>query len=238
MTEGDKAFWGSIIGAAIGALAALLVAIVAVRVDRSNQKGLREKLALREYNNALIMIEGQLNQLITVQMKSKRLLLDCAMLEKPGDFMMTLPRVMALDSTLISSIANNQLVNEWLSLCMNVDITNQLTEDFNAHYKMSRDELYKLQLAKKKPDISTVINDHRTYSELAKACARAIDIERARTLKVLALVHLHGEVSNNKDKKFKSVDEMVKFKFKTSKIAKKANDLSKEFVEEMVFQDV
>jgi hypothetical protein len=238
MSDGDKSFWGSIIGAAIGALGAFLVALVAILVDRKVRKKADERQSLRLYNSATMTAEGELNQLLSLLLKGDMLLNKCLKLERPGNFMMNLPRVMELNISLISNMWNPQLVDEWLTLSLRVNIAIQVVEDFNAYYAGVRDEVHRMKLEGNEPDHKVVIEDHQTLQEFAQSALNAVRDLLAQSIRVLALIQLHGEKGGSKDTKFKSPGELGKYVFKDEEIDRKAKELTEHYTPQKAFQDV
>ncbi len=232
MSDGDKSFWGAIIGAAIGAVGAMLVATFAVILDRKSRTVQDDRNMLRRYNGAAVIAEAQVNQLITILLKNDRLLADQAKLTTPGNFMMNLPRTMPLDSRLIKDMQNTQLASEWLTYSIRVDIQNQITEDFNSLYSFLRDKVHERKLNKEPLDNAVVIQEFEDLSGFAASCLKVTRVLTQQSIEMLALLHLHGET------KFVSRTEMKAKEFGTEEIETKTKELSPHYTVEKAFSNI
>jgi hypothetical protein len=130
MSEADKSFWGSVVGAIIGTLGAFLIALFAVYIDRRKNKKESDKKQLRAYNQSLITAEKALIEYIPAMLKASRLLEKISKDAQPASYMMTLPRTFTLPSKDSENFRNSELVDNWLTTVLRSNIVNQIIEDF------------------------------------------------------------------------------------------------------------
>ena len=238
LSDGDKSFVGTLLGAFLGTIGAFTIALYAAWQERHNVKVREKRTKLRAYNQTLIAIELNLNAFIITLMKSARLALNISQIEDLGGFMMTLPRVMTLTSQGIENTMNPQLTNYWISLVIQATIVNELTEDFLEAYKNSRDTIYPILLRNEQFNTKMVRDSHDMLVSMSIDVNAGISQVLENAFRMLALVQLHGIKGQDEAERFRSPDELPKFDFSSEDIDKQKIDLKKSFNEDEVFKDL
>jgi hypothetical protein len=237
LSDGDKSFAGSILGSIIGTIGALGVALLAVWLDRVKNKKRENIEELRTYNRYLITSEVALNAYIPSVLKNIKHLDSIISLERPGNFLMTLPRIMEISYENVMQMRNPQLINNWTTLCIRTGLINQLTEDFVESYVKLRDIVQLGIIKKEQMDEKIIVQEFNKLNGFATSVKNAIEQHVEYAIEVLALVQLHGEKGSDKKGKFKHPKELTSFIFTDKKVSEKTAALSKEFSSNM-FKDV
>lgn len=225
----NKAFWGAILGAIIGTMGAIFVALIAVWADRRKSKSEYQLQQLRKYNHHLVRTETELNEQLPIMLKNIHLLQKCADAKAVGNFMMNLPRTMELTTKNVGDFINRQLVNEWITVSMRTRMCDQLIEDFSKAYKEVRELAFNTS-ATGQPINVPLIEDHKTqlleYAESAKKSAENLVSD---CIRMLAMLQLHGENIQNEEAKIKDIKKLENFELDKQKLVKKVSELEKRF---------
>jgi len=238
ISEADKGFWGSVIGAAIGTLGAFLIALFAVYIDRRKNKKENDRKDLRAYNRSLITAEKALIEYIPAMLKASRLLGKISKDAQPGSYMMTLPRIFILPSKDSENFRNPELVDNWLTTVLRSNIVNQLIEDFTNYYKNVRDTVFVILIEGNQPDVKLVTTEQQTLMSFADSTNNAVKGAIEDALRMLAILQLHGEKGKDKSRKFKHPSELDTYKLSKSKINNRVKKLQKEYDPKTIFTDV
>jgi hypothetical protein len=235
-TDADKGFWGNIIGALIGTIGAVVVAGIAVFIDRRQQKKLDEQKTLRDYNTNVIEAEISLNELATATLENSRLLENCAT-QQLGDFMMTLPRAANPRNVNTGLLRNPQLVNEWLTLTLRARVINRMLDDFLESYRRTRDSAFDAVMRgeQAKIDQQYFAAEHETLKAFAADTKRAMDGHFDSIIHLLAMVRAHGMIGKSPERKFKHPKDLDDFKLKKREITREEKKLRREFDPEKMF---
>lgn len=238
MSEADKGFWGSVVGAIIGTLGAFLIALFAVYMDRRKNKKEGDKKQLRAYNQSLITAEKALLEYIPAMFKASRLLGKISQDAQPGSYMMTLPRIFTLPSKDSENFRNSELVDNWLTTVLRSNIVNQLIEDFTDYYMKVRDTVFSILVEGNQPDAKLVTTAQHTLMGFADSTNNAVKGAIEDALRMLAIIQLHGEKGKDKTKKFKHPTELDSFKLSKAKINSRVKKLKIQYDSKAMFTDV
>jgi len=247
--DGTLAFWGAVIGGALGTLGAFFAAFTTVRanINEQKEKERKEKIkedekakkeTLRRYSRQLIYSEVSLNEYLPAMLKNIRLLGRCAEASTPGNYMRTLPRTLSLSTGRSEEMRNPELINQWLTLAINAKIVNQLVEDFVEYYKKVSDIVMEMELKGQTLNAKIVTQEHQTLIEFAKDAQEAVQISVDRAIEMLAMIQLHGEKGHSSKERFKNPKDLDMFSLDKSKVNARIKKLKKEYDIETIFQNI
>lgn len=238
LSESELSFWGSVAGSIISVIGALLVGLLAIIIERRNQKSNRQKQLIRNHGDRIIELEIFLNFYIQIQIKNERLLRGCAELKTIGHFMVTLPRPLETGFARQGDIITKQLINQVITFEMGTKLNNQLIEDFVQSYMEFRDLLMPYAVENKLDSLNkkTVKEQHEMLLSFAESAKTSVQESYERAIDLLALVHLYGEWATNKPpKKFKELSKLI---FEKSMIDAKKIELRANYNEKEMFRTV
>lgn len=238
LSESEAGFWGNVVGATIGVIGAFLVGLVAIYLERRHQKADYKRTLIRAHGDKVIELEIFLNHYILATMKNERHLRQCIALKDAGSYSMTLPRSIPRTLDQEGYILNRQLLNELVSLNMAIDLNNQLIEDFTTNYTQLSQFLMPIVAQKEAGtlDNKVVGDQHAQLLALAESARISTHNIYERSLKVMAIVHLHGEKSQVE--KFTKVDELEGYVVDGDAVRSKVEELRVKYSESTVFSDV
>lgn len=240
--------FGAITGALLGSFSTFLIGNYqrGRQIERSELERRRDMYikggdalgkAQANLHTILMTIEG--NRLFTSDLKD-------GIFSNDGKhrFLMTLPALYEVDSSLSGEILKSMIRIYWANLVNEALLQNKNITDFNMYYTNTRDEVHKLKINGNRPNDDALKVDSSTFIKSAKDQLKAVDSFRRKSIRILALIDLfyasYKDVDvrllNHPDGYRDLIDEMVAYEPTDDELAKHMDEVEESFDPKRMFE--
>lgn len=229
---------GAVLGAILGSAGTYYIGKKAEQRAKESEREKDDAQRVVKYSRSIYRAEVNIQTVLPFLLKDIRHLKQIAELVKRGNTMMTLPVTIELDKGIAMNFRNEELINHWLTACLQVDMTNQLIVDFKEYYVRTMNEIHTMLLNGQRPDDKTVREDLETLHNFANDVNSGIEKTFETLLQLGALINVHAENNNDEAVKFKTMKEVNEYKVPKTRYNKALKNLRKQFDPTKMFQDL
>lgn len=246
-------FYGALLGGVIGFGGTYLAAWVTIRATRKHDQEKAEQLKQRNeqkkeeekilsYRRARFLAEASLQEYLTQLFANIRFAQGCAQAAQEHAIMTNLPRIIPFDMTIMHDFRNLELVNKWLRLGMQIQLVNNMTDDFRIYYRGVTEGFDKVRLyTPKNEELSkhanpdAIVSGFETIRGYSLSVMQAAQSALDETFGALAVVDLHARLP---DDKFHTVSKLTAYHVSLSDYEDELGKLHQRFDPEKMFTTI